>query len=193
MKISSQGLVSIFLLVTGGTVNAYELATHGRLTYEAYKRSVLSDVQVLSDWGLKNGNNPFGKFYYDVSGSTVNERSRQLFEQQADRIPRGTEPLSLEGWLMRGAIREDDLPSPIGKNPQDDPYGNIWRVFNHFYDPIFDRALTGRDGQGNPIAPMAEDRNKYWATTFRALGDVVHLLQDMAQPQHTRNLAGDPA
>ena len=27
----------------------------------------------------------------------------------------------------------------------------------------------------------------YWATTFRALGDVVHLLQDMAQPQHTRN------
>lgn len=30
-------------------------------------------------------------------------------------------------------------------------------------------------------------RNAYWATTFRALGDVVHLLQDMGQPQHTRN------
>jgi hypothetical protein len=32
-------------------------------------------------------------------------------------------------------------------------------------------------------------RVQYWATTFRALGDVLHLLQDMAQPQHTR---GDP-
>jgi hypothetical protein len=32
-----------------------------------------------------------------------------------------------------------------------------------------------------------ELRKTYWATTFRALGDVVHLLQDMAQPQHTRN------
>lgn len=30
-------------------------------------------------------------------------------------------------------------------------------------------------------------RTAYWATTFRALGDVAHLLQDMAQPQHTRN------
>ena len=30
-------------------------------------------------------------------------------------------------------------------------------------------------------------RKAYWSTTFRALGDVVHLLQDMAQPQHTRN------
>src|SRR6185437_8575395 len=30
-------------------------------------------------------------------------------------------------------------------------------------------------------------RQAYWATAFRALGDVLHLNQDMAQPQHTRN------
>jgi hypothetical protein len=30
-------------------------------------------------------------------------------------------------------------------------------------------------------------RTVYWATMFRAVGDAVHLLQDMAQPQHTRN------
>src|SRR4051794_30981798 len=30
-------------------------------------------------------------------------------------------------------------------------------------------------------------RRAYWATSFRSLGDAVHLLQDMAQPQHTRN------
>jgi len=37
------------------------------------------------------------------------------------------------------------------------------------------------------VASREAQRVAYWATTFRALGDVVHLLQDMAQPQHTRN------
>ncbi len=32
-------------------------------------------------------------------------------------------------------------------------------------------------------------RHAYRATTFRALGDVLHLVQDMGQPQHTRNAA----
>ncbi|MBL0142897.1 MAG: hypothetical protein IPP91_12540 [Betaproteobacteria bacterium] len=36
-------------------------------------------------------------------------------------------------------------------------------------------------------ASKEELRKAYWATTFRALGDAAHLLQDMAQPQHTRN------
>ena len=49
------------------------------------------------------------------------------------------------------------------------------------------RALTGRSKSGQVVAPVQTDRKAYWATTFRALGDVVHLIQDMAQPQHTRN------
>ena len=30
------------------------------------------------------------------------------------------------------------------------------------------------------------ERKACWAATFRTLGDAVHLLQDMSQPQHTR-------
>ena len=33
----------------------------------------------------------------------------------------------------------------------------------------------------------ARDRLALWATAFRSLGDVVHLLEDTGQPQHTRN------
>lgn len=59
------------------------------------------------------------------------------------------------------------------------------------------RALTlktFRNGIYVNIAPGdlqldEEWRQAYWATTFRALGDVLHLNQDMAQPQHTRNEA----
>ena len=53
------------------------------------------------------------------------------------------------------------------------------------------RALTGTDGNNAPV-PLANSRagrDAYWATTFRALGGVVHNLQDMGQPQHTRNEA----
>ena len=246
MKIIYRSIASTLLLVVFGTASAYELGTHGRLTYQAYKDSVLSDPQLLSELGIENGTNPFGEVYYDVSGNTVLERTRQPFEQQAARMPEGVEPRSVEGWLMRGAIREDDLGQiagiNVGDDPHDDPYGNIFRVFNHFYDPVLNRplttiagvlgqnapdwgtgsanafampntpdtnrrnhftvfdaresmyrALTGRDSQGNELKPAGtltkpkDIRNAYWATTFRALGDIVHLVEDMAQPQHTRN------
>ena len=55
------------------------------------------------------------------------------------------------------------------------------------------RALTGQASNGDtnigPGGTLADEsvRNAYWATTFRILGDVVHLVQDMGQPQHTRN------
>ena len=69
---------------------------------------------------------------------------------------------------------------------------------NHF--TVFDaiesmyRALTGRESATGTtaIAPGGytgtneELRNAYWATTFRSLGDIVHLVEDVAQPQHTR-------
>jgi len=55
------------------------------------------------------------------------------------------------------------------------------------------RALTLRDKDMSPnisVAGIADGeplRMAYWATTFRALGDLVHMIQDMGQPQHTRN------
>jgi len=60
-----------------------------------------------------------------------------------NRLPLLT-PLSLSGWLMRGAIREDDLASRFyadGDRPDIDPHGEITRVFNHFFDPINNNAL----------------------------------------------------
>jgi hypothetical protein len=150
----------------------------------------------------------------------------------------------IENWLMRGDLREDDL-SPLLYNtiasdkcgqPDNDPYGQIVRVFNHFYDPIHNvgnvgaksvdwalgyvdsfatppvvdsnrrnhftyadarenmwRALTGETGRSSPPytaaahAADAQERLYRWATTFRSLGDVIHLLQDGASPQHVRN------
>ena len=56
------------------------------------------------------------------------------------------------------------------------------------------RALTGKAGEETlDIQPDGfggtnlDLRKAYWASTFRSLGDIVHLVEDMAQPQHTRN------
>ena len=248
--------IAVVVLSTHFVANAYELGTHARLTYKAYEQSVLNkDSQLIKDLGidLSDPNNPFGTQYYDVSGSDMQVRDISPFEEgfMNDRnnpnpvIPVGTDPLSLPGWLLRGAIREDDAYGE--DNPQDDTFNpTLRRPLHHFYDPVYDRPLTvtgiglidsdihtapawslgttnanafaqspvpdntrrnhftvfdarevlyraltgkGRNASGDEFdaAPTQADRNKYWATLFRALGDIVHLIQDMGQPQHTRN------
>jgi len=60
------------------------------------------------------------------------------------------------------------------------------------------RALVGETGNSTPPytgaarALDSQERFYRWATTFRSLGDVIHLLQDGAQPQHVRNDAHSP-
>lgn len=166
--------------------------------------------------------------------------------------------LNIRNWLVRGAIREDDMGnSPpgllglrgsqcalqwlgtVGQQP-----GRILRPLNHFYDNVhhtglvtdplieglksvdwalgyqnsfavpaqpavggarntysyldarnaFWQALTYRspleEGDSDDSLHRSNDsktRLIYWATLFRSLGNVVHLLEDAAQPQHTRN------
>ena len=54
-------------------------------------------------------------------------------------------------------------------------------------------ALTGERGSlSPPYTALAREEDSQeriyrWATVFRSLGDVIHLLQDGAQPQHVRN------
>ncbi len=241
-----------FLLLAASVVapaDAYELGTHGRLTFEAYKRSVIkADSSLLRELGVKDDSNPFGTTYYDVAGDQVRSREKHDFEESARRMPEEVDPLSVPGWLLRGAIREDDYVNHSllcrieAPNPQDDPYPDPPdRPLSHFYDPVFDRqltlsqpinaflghrqkapdwatgaidafdrpnepnasrrnhftvfdareamyrALTGKSKGNTDVAETKEERNRYWATSVRALGDVVHLIQDMAVPHHTRN------
>lgn len=160
---------------------------------------------------------------------------------------------SVQNWLIRGSIREDDLRRGYGERPgcnvirpDIDPHGDIMRVLNHFYDPVHDASLAGglmhesksvdwalglrdsfsstpvqhplrrnhfsyadarhqmwlalTDQLGTSVLPYtaaaretdAKHRLFRWATVFRSLGDVVHLLQDGAQPQHVRDDAHSP-
>lgn len=282
------GIIVVTLVCITGNCDSYELHTHARLTYKAYERSILANNVVLhSLLGIdKYSEQSLGEYYFDLSDTTVYKRNATSYPLQfmkptdlpSPTIPFGTSYKSMVGWLMRGAVREDDLGyitnpfgvrHPFGKDPYDDPHGAIFRVLEHFFDPtetepgqqglhglaldaflasplcdncagtyihaapnwalgtdnafsvsaieesgrrnhftVLDareamyRALTGHRSTGeSAIVPtddgslrdptdateLREVRRTYWATAFRALGDVLHLVEDMAQPQHTRN------
>ena len=79
-------------------------------------------------------------------------------------------------------------------NLEESPRRNRFTIFDA-REAMF-RALTLKaytNGMPADVSPEASPaikealRQKYWTTAFRALGNVLHLNQDMAQPQHTRN------
>ena len=257
MKIASF-CIGLSLFCSSPVAMTYELATHARLTLSAFNQSSLqSDPTRLRDLGIPSLKySELGGQYFDVRGDTTRIRSAKVFDYDLGKMP-GVEgvlgdpriPFRVSGWLMRGAIREDDSGRTVGQyfttvevEPEDDPDININRWCNHFFDPltykpltdinaqflclvetyasapvwasgaidpfqspqqeqtdrrnhftIYDareamwRALTGYDRNQNVVASTGVQRKAYWATTFRSLGDVLHLNQDMAQPQHTRN------
>jgi hypothetical protein len=70
------------------------------------------------------------------------------------------------------------------QNIDQDP-GGKWSWYDarkYFYT-----ALTGRDIDGNVVAPTKEDKDPYFAKTFRAIGQLMHLVHDASVPAHVRN------
>ena len=137
--------ISIFLALATSQAHSYELQTHVRITLEAYQRSQFTQGTLTRDLGLdafsKVG---FDKFYFDQQGLVTVRRNPTDFEARKMRfadLPQ-INPSTISGWLLRGAIREDDVLSGLGDNPQDDPYGSINRVCGHFFDPFNNRGLT---------------------------------------------------
>ena len=143
MKFFPLTLSATFLLSFYSTAaTSYELTTHGALTRAAYDASILNDGTFRATLGLSEGKNPIGDTYFDVSGTAIQKRDSFPFEGKIIKDDLGGDPLSLVGWLMRGAIREDD--SSTEDNPHDDASYNpdLKRPLQHFFDPYYNRSLT---------------------------------------------------
>ena len=256
MRNSQARLLAAVISVCVSTgAQAFEVTTHGALTREAWATFMRDDPGLLDRLGIKNVDDPFGtKLYFDYRPTeTTGPRVREGngFELGIMETLSVSDPFSPRGWMIRGAIREDDDIDPEDPSPKEDSYGDFHRVFGHFHDPVNDRgltylgatlgpraadwgldanastpafppffipgaiptpqrsnnfglatfneslwrALTGMNQAGLRVASSTAERSAYWTTAFRSLGDILHLNQDMAQPQHTRNdrhAGGDP-
>jgi len=94
---------------------------------------------------------------------------------------------SVREMAVNWGIGTADAFPGIGSVVRDPNSRNYYSVFQA--RELMFRALTQRNRFGSVVEG---ERKTYWASTFRALGNVVHVLQDMAQPQHTRNEAHAP-
>ncbi len=234
---------------------AFDIHTHAAMSAEAMAQSKFSrspnTSALLLQLGLRDANGVFGNRYVGF-GSPLISRFATDYEgkvMESMRIPFPAFPgtQTITGWVIRGAVREDDntFETPRINLADSDPAPVFNRVIGHFFDPISNAGLSilGRAGPTAPdwallstvrvpegvtgdrennykisdareamwraltlkkilangtlegITPIGgllsyaadeAERKAYWATTFRTLGDSVHLLQDMAQPQHTR-------
>jgi hypothetical protein len=168
---------------------AYDVATHEEITKRSVDRSSLNAV--LAELGFRPG----GKFAL---------ADRQLTARQND----GT----AKGWLAEGSNLEDD-ELPIAR-PLNHFYNPLPGVPNRggltvasvgigYASPdwgLEDAAgldtlqeFSLKDARQYLVEAMVTrelpwtEREKKFALAFRSLGQVVHLVQDTAQPQHARN------
>ena len=166
-------------LLSSVPIHAYEVETHSEMSHAAVMHSSLSDALAR----------------LQMSANT---------KIDTDKIARTDNDGSAIGWIQEGSIRED------GESDCDP------RVKNHFYNPLNNAGYFRGVFQGTPSPSWgledngayandfsyADAHNYLWAAltstdgpshdhnlalTFRSLGQVIHLIQDAAQPQHTRN------
>ena len=146
-------------------------------------------------------------FAFQVLGYD-NLKTHPLLSESAAAIYNQRTSLKLtdqqKSWIIKGSIDEDTDP----------------RYLNHFYDPITGKGLNGYDKVGNLIFKAQGQSAKAWAKNqntstgdyseaailknyqdgnltraYQGIGHILHLIQDMAVPAHTRNdphAGGDP-
>lgn len=170
-----RSIVVLAAMATGNICMAYETGTHAVLSIRAARQSNLS--QSIFNIGLFSVDDPL-----TLKGIT------------------GPQTYSAINWIGIGSILEDNAP----------------RFVNHFYNPLNGNGLSWVFPPGIPsltwaslpaatlgqyysyndaraylllglTSPLEADRQSNLALTFRTLGDTLHLIQDVAQPQHTRN------
>jgi hypothetical protein len=172
--------ISLFAQVLTSQAIAYEVNTHRDMSIAALKASILSDPsgQLLMNLGLDINNlgldpsNPDNK---PIQSRTIRE------------------------WIGYGSIVEDDFPRSI--NHFYDPLHNrglIDALIDGISSPDWALEDTGQHlfpiYQGNSFADARgylyqaltakskADHDKYFGLTFQTLGQVIHHIQDMAQP-----------
>lgn len=173
--------------------HAYEVNTHGAISIVAARHHPESRVQevLISDLGQAAGLEEEGRLGFDatprsllewLSVGAVNEDSYYL----ARFVNHFYNPINKEG-LSDIALFRYQL-SVSGMNALDWAWENRGSLLNQDHGWVHARDVY----LAAVLSPGRETRRSRLAETFFDLGHVVHLLQDMAQPQHTRNDAHAP-
>ncbi|MBY0572347.1 MAG: hypothetical protein K2P84_01595 [Undibacterium sp.] len=190
MKTKITILIVVAILFQNTAVLAHETKIHRTLSINAVRRSVLNlDPSLLSDLGL----GPYAGTLYTPIGA----------------IP--PEDMTIEKMISHGAWYEDEQYKRRAVNHFFDPQFNNFQgrglqtlAISGFASPDWELEEAGelRDGSQAQEFSFRNGQQNYWAgltsrypsdrylafsRVFQTLGHLAHHLQDMSQPQHTRN------
>jgi hypothetical protein len=177
--------LSLLVLVSDGTSLAYEQPTHRDISEQSVKISALStDGKVLEALGLKP---------LSATDRAANEQFPNYRNEQHDIFDLVSDGADFEDNGSRATNHFYDPVRGRAASPCDSDLG---------YETSPDWALEDRrqlDGQDDSFADTRKfffdaltaqrqpDRDRAWGRTFQGLGQIIHHIQDMAQPQHVRN------
>jgi len=185
MKIANI-LICILLFLFSLNAQAYKEETHQDLSSKALKISdVATDVTLLRDLGLDD----FEADQLFPSPSNLNDKKtiRDLLRDGAffeDNFPRSLNhffnPIDNTPLTVLGKEAGNTSPDwALEDNGDVDPDINGEQEYSYKEaNDYFFKALT---------EPTEEAREENWGKLFQTLGQVIHHVQDMAQPQHVRN------
>jgi hypothetical protein len=172
-------------LIVGSPVFAYELKTHKQLTEGAVYRSTIG------------------------AGSLKRLGLPKPIHDQSQRFPSsdGT-PMRIDELIGAGAMWEDTLQltrvfhhfynpatgTPLSVGTELGFVSPDWALEErggltslHSGEQHFSYRDARRYLYSALTERTPEDRNRNWGLVFQSMGHIVHHIQDMAQPQHTRN------
>jgi hypothetical protein len=168
--------VSVALLYSDA--QAYEIETHKKLSEEAAKQSILENFLPLV--GLTSMNDPLVDIdkklnILDWIKLGANDEDDTLSANFARYRNHFYDPQhNGVGYSFHGLTGE---PSPDWALEDSKTFATQSYSFSDARQSFYD-ALT---------LPNRDNREMWMARTFYTLGHVIHHIQDMAQPQHTRN------
>ena len=195
--------LAIFLLTmltpNLGQLYAYEVKTHMEITEHAFSEA-LEKRDFLEDIGFSSKENEIeAKDIYCDPEDPIDvciDVSKSILDwvKHGSNVEDATIGGGGDAWfryknhfydphMNRGLDCPDCKPSAEGMKANDWALESNGEILKQRYS-IKDAKKYYKTGL---IAKSKDERDFYLAKTFRALGHVVHLVQDMAQPQHTRN------
>ena len=169
---------------------AYKQATHEQMSKLAVSASVLSSQDALDQLGLRYGvDDENQKFAVTTPKGVVQLKVIEAirfganFEDTGNRAvhhffnPRTNTPLMIFSFTLLNDTSPDwalEDNGTISSFHVEAPQKYSYRLAKDY----FLNAL---------IKPTKTERDKNWGLAFQTLGQVIHHVQDMAQPQHVRN------
>jgi hypothetical protein len=188
--------------------------THPHIVKQAVRNSDI-DAFLQNELGMKPSQDPErpGTLFNGKYVTSLIQEGAELEDNPACRASNHFHDPLIEDWTMSGLTDthwlvnlycwgfgfgqyppnkiNSDVTWATGYKSPSEKENNGVREFNEWdwdsareYYYIY---LAGKDFSGNEIAPDEDTRNEYMTKCFRALGQVLHLLQDMAVPAHVRN------